>query len=501
MLSTLILALVLPATAPAFVPPSNVPALQEETPAEDLLPGKLAAAGQDPDALWEVYLWCKQEKRNKDARAVLRSILDVDADHEEAHKGLRHHYYDNQWFDSYVKLSEYKRAEEARMLEEQGVVRFEDGWAKPEDVPFMRMGWVKDAHDRWVHPNSLARSAQEAKFVELGYKRQADMTWVAPDEQAKWEEKLVKVGDEWMSAADANVYHSRLGQWWEYPGEAFIVKSTLDYEGTRWAAWYADQTYTDLVRIFGKKPASAPDLVVLNGVDQYNRFAVGDPESGLPSTEVDGFSSVHYAFFAETWVDLSGEVPEYMGTGVCYWDRGNEALKLFGQYAIRHAAAQAYIEEIDPSWQTISRLVASQGGQGQNSDDFWAEKQIPRWLRYGAASYVERYFKDPDAQPGSEWRVREWALENLREGEGPRPIEQIFAFPLDVNDIEGSGKLIGEAGLLVSFMLDGDCKPVKAAHMAFKSALRSGEGVGEAAQALQQAILDNEDALRMYANI
>ena len=55
--------------------------------------------------------------------------------------------------------------------------------------------------------------------------------------------------------------------------------------------------------------------------------------------------------------------------------------------------------------------------------------------------------------------------------------------------------------MLVSFVIDGENQPVREAHAAFKAALRSGEGVPEAAAALQQAILDNEEALHYHVRM
>ena len=63
----------------------------------------------------------------------------------------------------------------------------------------------------------------------------------------------------------------------------------------------------------------------------------------------------------------------------------------------------------------------------------------------------------------------------------------------------GSLRLIHEAGFVVSFILDGDCLPVREKHQAFKAALKRAEGEREAAEALQAALIENERALQKYA--
>ena len=61
--------------------------------------------------------------------------------------------------------------------------------------------------------------------------------------------------------------------------------------------------------------------------------------------------------------------------------------------------------------------------------------------------------------------------------------------------------MISEAGLLVSFMLDGNCKAVMDAHQAFRSALKLGGDTEAAVTELQEAIVANERALRRYAKL
>jgi hypothetical protein len=148
----------------------------------------------------------------------------------------------------------------------------------------------------------------------------------------------------------------------------------------------------------------------------------------------------------------------------------------------------------------VSQAIGNQ--QGMQAAAFWSEKRIPLWLRYGAASYVERYLEDRNAGDGGDpWGFRTWALENVRNKGGLRPLPEVFGFVLDLNNIEGSTKLINEAGLLVSFVLDGQCAPVQQAHAAFKTALQEGQPTAESVQALQQAIVDNEAELRKYAGL
>ena len=64
----------------------------------------------------------EEYKANNDgdsAQRVYWRIVAIDPDHEEAHKGLRHHNYDGKWFEGYEELSKYRREEARRKLEER----------------------------------------------------------------------------------------------------------------------------------------------------------------------------------------------------------------------------------------------------------------------------------------------------------------------------------------------------------------------------------------------
>lgn len=460
---------------------------------------KIAAAGADVARLWELSRSFDGDQTREEQRAVLARILEVDPDHEGARKGLRHHRYDGRWFETYAELSRYRRAEDARMLAEHGLVRFRDQWILPRDVPFARMGWVREEGGQWTSPVRLTARAREAERTAEGWQQQ-DLTWVHPDDFDKWREGLWKCGDRWLTVEEADRFHSQLGQWWELAGEHYVALGTLDRGGMEWARHYADNTWADLVRLFGLTPRERPELLVLREVDQYNTFAGGDPNAGVDPTESTGHSSVHYAYFAEAWFDQQEDRGVYRGSGVCYWDRSDEQLSPFGRHAVRHAAAQSFVEGIDPSWETVSLILT--GGEPFQGEAFWGEKRVPRWLRYGACAYVERYFRDPDVgEDGNPWWTRDWSIGNIVSQGGLGELEAIFAFQLDSNDIEGSRKRINESGLLVSFILDGGCAPVIEKHRAFKQALREDGDAAEAAEALQQAVLENRGSLMRYAGL
>ena len=89
--------------------------------------------------------------------------------------------------------------------------------------------------------------------------------------------------------------------------------------------------------------------------------------------------------------------------------------------------------------------------------------------------YAERYFYDTTVgQDGDPWWARKWSLENLLALGGMRSMDAILAFQLDPEDRSDGLKLMIEAGLIVAFMVDGECAPVAEKHAELKQALVTG---------------------------
>lgn len=458
---------------------------------------ELRAAAKDAGKLAALAAARSAKGDEEGAAAAWKAVLEVDPANEAAHKALRHHRYDGKWFETYAALSTYQREEARRMRDEKGLVRLGDAWVPERDLPFLRMGWQRAEDGAWLRPGDAERLAREAAFRAEG-REQQDIVWVHPDEFDEWRAGKWKCGDAWLSTEEADAWHASLDRPWQVPGEHFLVTSTAPRETVLWAAWHADRTQADLVRIFGLVPPARPEVVVLRTLDQYNTFAGGDGVSRQP-TEQTGHSSIHFAFFAESWFETATTPPSWRGAGVAYWDAADPELAPFGLHAVRHAAALAYVDAIDPSWTTVAATIAGEHALLPVAD-FWSEKKIPAWLRLGAASYVERFFVDREVVEGGDplW-ARAWAIANLARQGGLEPLDRVFACELDTADPATSARRIAQAGLVVAFVLDGPCGQVVDAHADWKEALADGGDLAQATGALVAAITANEAKLRAFA--
>lgn len=476
-------------------------AIAQKPPAKENPAPIVKAAGTDVGKLLQLAADWTAKKHADGARAAWKRVLELDPANADARAGLGHQLYDGKWFESHTALFDYKRAEDETMAK-QGKARVLDGWAPIADAPFLRLGWAKDEQGRWQHPLAKLRQQKDREMAAKGCQRQ-DLEWIDPAEFEQWKQGLWKCGDKWLDTAAANAFHADPNQPWCVASEHFVVSTTVDRERVEWCKWYADQTWPELVRLFGVAPGARPsaidllgdngdkpELVVWSDLAQFNKFAA--------TSETEGFSSLHFAFFADALLDPTVKPAAFAAIGAGYWDNKTPEANAFGQPSIRHAAALSFVEAIDPSWHALG--AAAMGTQAKSTAPFWAEKKIPRWLRYGAAVYCERWFRDGTVGDGGDpdW-ARKWARANLKKSGGLRDVQKVFDFKLALTDMPGSTRLIQEAGLLTAFVLDGGDKNVQRAHEALKQALVSGAATTAAVAELHKALLAAKPAIAAFA--
>jgi len=499
MIAALILCL-LPGPCSLPVPDDAPLASVAQDPALD---AKIAAAGTDVAKLLELAASLQGSPQQGSVDKIYKRVIEIDAGNEIARKALRHQFYDGKWFETFAELAKYKR-DEAAQMKTKGLARFKDAWVPEADVAYLKMGWAKEG-STWVDPTEVARAKEVEAWKTAGHQFRADdNSWIAPEDFEKWTALQWKCGNDWVDMAKANEFHSNIQQPWELVGEHYELWSTCDWEGANLARWHADKVHPELVRIFGVEPERKPHVYVLNGLQQYNQAAGNTPIL----IESEGISSLHGAYFADAFFDFDAKPPQFLGCGVSYWDRKDEKVGRWGPYWSRWAAAQSFVDGIDRSWTTVADRVADEGkgDLAAYAAAFWNEKKIPRWLRYGAASYVERFMKNPEAVEGSDpWVLRTFACAEIKKAGGLRKLDDIFAFRLDLQDIPGSSRLYNEAGLLVAYLIDGapGDKELAEKHAAFKTALKSGTKaeVTAAGVALQKSLAKHEKAIKTFASL
>lgn len=489
----LLLTLCLQSELPTFEVPRPASAASAAEDPKEEYKRRRDEAGEDVAKLWELYEWCEAFGLDKEGRSCLRAIIKEDKDHEQARKALGHIYYDGQWFTTQKKLDAYKKKEEKRRAEEEGLVKYEGEWVKAEDLPFLKKGMVRNEDGEWI-------DAEQAKREAEGWIQQ-DLTWVPPSDKEKIDQGLWKCDDKWLPLEEANKFHSKLNSWWTIPTDYFVVYTTCDRDVAMKAADEMARAFRELSRIYGSSPADKIPVVVMRSQAQYSQLAGGINGQRNP-TESHGLSSIHYAYFADVlFVQGERDSIEWLRSGVGFWDPSAENGDAFGPHSVRHAAGQSFAEAMDPSPKTVAKFDA-EGPTSIEIDDFYDEKNVPEWFRSGAVTYAERYFVDNLVRAGgnANW-AREWSIQNILNKGGLRSVSDIIDGRLTSDNVDDSAKLLNERGLLIAFMIDGDNVDVKQAHGAVKAALKKGENGKAEFKALAKALEKAEGELRKFAGI
>jgi hypothetical protein len=347
---------------------------------------------------------------------------------------------------------------------------------------------------------ALQRAKEDQEMLAKGCERQ-DLAWIDPKEFEQWRQGLWKCGDAWLDNAAADAFHADATRPWFVQSEHFVIAATVDRARVEWCKWYADKTWPELVRLFGVTPGTRPTvidmlddkkpgLVVLRDLAQYNKLAA-DAES-------EGFSSLHYAFFADARFDDSVKPAAFDGFGAAYWDDTTKESSAFGQHAIRHAAAHVVRRGDRPVVEGARRR--RDGHPGEDDGPVLGREEDPALAALRCGVVRRALVPGPGRRRGGdpEW-ARKWARAALKKDGGLRDIAKVFEFKLTIADVPSSSRLIHEAGLLTAFVLDGGDKNVQRAHEALKQALVSGVPTTAAVAELQKALLAAKAAITAFA--
>jgi hypothetical protein len=454
----------------------------------------LAAAGREVGKLWDLHEWCAKTQLHQHDERVLRAILRLDPGHAAAHQALGHVLAGGQWFTSSAALEAFQQGQDPAIAAARGWIEYRSIWMHPDDKPNAVKGWTKDQETgQWLSPGDKKKLAE-------GWMRQ-DLEWIHPEDGARVDEGRWWVDGEWLDLARANRRHASIDEMWVIPSAEVLLHSSADRGVSLRAQREMARALVDLRKVFGVEPALPLRVGLLRDEEQYDRFAFGDPDGRRPANHKGRLQVVHSAYFAESWFRRVARKWTYQGMGICYWDTRIPNGDAYGVHAARLAAGFSYVDAIDPSPNAVKKALAAGPGPDHYSA-YEAEKKLPAWLRWGGAVYAERYFRDTTVPAdGDPFWTRKWSLDNLRERGGLRPFDEILAFKLNPDDREDALKLFIEAGLLVAFLVDGDCAPVSAAHAALKKALASGRVDAPTLTALTEALRAHGAELRAFAGL
>lgn len=479
--------------------PGSLPlALEVEGKVDSDYQRYLADAKQDPEALFQLYTWCAENGREQHAPAALRRLLRADPDHAAGRAAAGHVRIGDSWFRTPVEAALFEASQDPERAEARGLVEEDGVWMHAEDRRRINRGWHKDwGTGVWTSP-------EDRKRIEGGEIRQ-DLDWVPGTDVDRVDDGLYLVEGEWLTLERANRRRARIDTAWVLPSPHVRLLTTTDRHTGEWAIREMAGAVEDLVRVFGLQPQLPLDVGLLRIEEQYDRFAFGDPDGRRSPNHARRFHVIHHAFYAESRFPLEEGERTFGGMGVGFWDAAFPYGDRYGVHSARLAFGLSWAEAVDPSPKAVRKAIKTGPTPEYAQETFPGEKQLPAWLRWGGAVYAERYFRDPSvdaSKPEADpWWPRTWSLENLAGRDGLPDLDAVFAFELSPDDRDGGHRLLLSAGALVAFLIDGGCEPAEKAHADFKRALVSGRMHPKRVQELEDALRENEEALRAFTNL
>ncbi|HET6204052.1 MAG TPA: hypothetical protein VFI25_14775 [Planctomycetota bacterium] len=410
-----------------------------------------ALAKGDASSHLDLARWCAEVGLKVEEKTVLKQVLVLDPDHEEARRRLG--YVRNEagkWVLEEELRKQREKDEEQENLR-NGLVRYKGGWVAKEDVPFLEKGMVR-RDGAWM-------TKEEIERLEKGWKR-VDGEWISPEEAPQLEKGLFKVDGKWVSKQEANRIRSDWEKAWRMRGEHVLVRTNVDRDAAEGLVKWAEAAYGRVKGVLGKDANRLPLLLFgLKTLDEYNRFAgqVGDHHS-----------SVYGAYFAAA----DEERPGVFVAGDKNWSPFN----------ITHAVGHAYLD----------RLVRT----GKEKEE---EEAIPAWLEEGLAAYVEWFHKDVPKDS------RSWVIEQrINKVGGLDSLKQLSkSFEISRDDPGGSVKRIVEAGLVVGYYVETHDDRDRKLFADVVKAIGAGnpKEIGKAAGALVQDGAGLERKVRAFAGL
>jgi hypothetical protein len=400
------------------------------------------AALKEADVVGHVALakWAAEKGLAAESKRLLKKVVTkLDPENEEARTLLGYVKQGDKW----VLEEELKGAEDEQKKKE-GYVKVKGQWVKKEEEAFARKGLVKH-EDKWI-------TSAEKKKIDTGWIRHPETgEWIPKEEAEKSKSGLFFVNKQWVDKATADKFHESPDSPWSIYSDHFNMIGTLPYD-TMWNARNdAESAMTAAKRVFSMHtPIPVPPLQIrlFNTSDDYSAFTQPLSDTGL---------SMYGAYYAEK----HDEKPVAVFYGEKNW----------GPYYLRHGVglmvAYRFIEE--------------------------ADSKLPHvhWFPTGIGSYVSRWDNKGHAQHFGKQYIEKGGVRNLKK------FFKSFNLDKDMPDEEVQWNIY-QAGILISFCIDGGDKASTEALKELTDALVKAKGVDAAMKNLETKLSNAEKALKGY---
>lgn len=119
----------------------QIESIEYKESADDLYQEKIESLDRsDPDAIFDLAMWCKENGKKGEYRKLLKDVLKLDGEHDGANGELGKTKFDDRWFTA-KELVKYKE-EKARKMEAEGYVFHQGRWMTQLELK-KEMGYVE----------------------------------------------------------------------------------------------------------------------------------------------------------------------------------------------------------------------------------------------------------------------------------------------------------------------------------------------------------------------
>ncbi len=413
---------------------------KKATPEEEFKTRREAAEG-DADALYELYLWAKAQGLKSEPTRVLRDVIKVDPDHENARKLLGYERYDGVWLTE-KEVEKRKADAERKENEANGLVLYKGEWidrAEKEKRENEAKGLTL-IDGEWVNKKDVERKQKEAEQSRLRAENLA--------------KGLYEVEGKWVPKSEAEAYYADLNNPYVAEGEHVYLHTNNGIDFGDKMLIEAESAYRRARDFFGAEPRSEDAklrIFVTRNLEDYNRLGT--------NFNADEQSSNFYVF-ASPWLGDNEQGLDLVT--VTQYNQSNDLTAVY----VAHATVEQFVR----------RLI------GPTAAD-----PAPRWFIDGVSAYISRF---------QNANYYGWSRNRLIETGGVLKLKTHFGSYLPHEQ-----QILG-GGVLVAWLKSDRCPDdVRKEFAEAVAAVNDGKKVQKTFRSFEKVLMKNEDAFRDFAEL
>lgn len=406
-------------------------------------------AKNDPQQLFEVGKWAKQNSLAADAKRLFEKVLKLEPEHAGAHEALGMEQVDGKWIPA-AEAEAARRKKWAAEYAAKGFVEVDGVWVEPDNVEDAKKGIFH-------HDGEVVSRAEKGALLEGMLRHPQLGVLYDPKFKDKVDAGYYQVGaDKWVDLKEADTFHSDLSRPWAVRAAYATLLSTMPLEKLLEMKLQANMGQEAVTPLFGGReapPDRRPVIIIARTQSEYTTYG----------TDLGDGTDVAGAFIIRPEARLQLPYQKEVRAAVC------ENQKDWGIRNLRHAAALAYAQSI------------------ADADGV----ELPLWFLHGLGSYTSRFDNDSDAGWFGQQHLQKGGVSNIK--------SFLSGFALDSTlESKDIAFNIFQSGLLLAYATRGGDAAATAAMQQVTDALSGKGGAKKAIDNLEKVLIKSQDGIEKY---